>query len=82
LKILLPKYPTCVVTKGVDLETYLLSAKRMNVSTLFKLIPIGELVDLTSIFQNLMGDLELEEFLDWVLVVEEALEFNRMLDKR
>jgi hypothetical protein len=28
------------------------------------------------------GDLQLEEFLDWVLAVEEVFEFNRVLDER
>jgi hypothetical protein len=28
------------------------------------------------------GDLEPEEFLDWVLAVEEVLEFNGVLDER
>jgi hypothetical protein len=27
------------------------------------------------------GDLELEEFLDWVLAIEEVFEFNRVLDE-
>jgi hypothetical protein len=34
LKPRLPKYPTCVVTKGMDLETLLQSAKRTDISTM------------------------------------------------
>jgi hypothetical protein len=37
----LPKYPTCVVTMGVDLETRLWRAEHADVSTMRKLMPIG-----------------------------------------
>jgi hypothetical protein len=37
----LPKYPTCVVTMRLDLETCLQSAECRDVSTLRKLMPIG-----------------------------------------
>jgi hypothetical protein len=40
-KPLLPKYPTCVITMGLDLETCLQSAECRDVSTLRKLMPIS-----------------------------------------
>jgi hypothetical protein len=41
LKTSLHKYPTCVVTTIMDLETCLRSAEHRDVSTLRKLMPIG-----------------------------------------
>jgi hypothetical protein len=41
LKTSLHKYPTCVVTAVMDLETCLRSAERNDISTLRKLMPIG-----------------------------------------
>jgi hypothetical protein len=38
----LPKYVTCVVTMRMDLETCLWSAEHMDVSTMRKLMPVGE----------------------------------------
>jgi hypothetical protein len=41
LKPSLPKYPTCVVTMGLDLEIGLQGAERRDINTLRKLMPIG-----------------------------------------
>jgi hypothetical protein len=51
-KTSLPKYPTCVVTIGMDLETGLQSAEHMDVSTLRKFMPIGGWVGSNLIYLN------------------------------
>jgi hypothetical protein len=55
LKPRLPKYPTCVVTMGMNPETLLRSAKRTNVSTMYKLMPLGGWMGSNLIFQNSKG---------------------------
>jgi hypothetical protein len=58
----LPKYPTCIVTKGMDLETLLWGAERTDVSTMCKFMPLGGWTGPDSRFQNFQGCYNLQNF--------------------
>ena len=72
------KYPTCVVTMEMDPKTLLRSAERTNVNTMRKLMPLGGWTGSNSIFQ---GDLQPEEFMDWVAAVGEVLDFKEVPER-
>jgi hypothetical protein len=52
MKPRLPKYPTCIVTMGMNPETLMRSAERMDVSTMRKLMPLSGWTGSNWIFQN------------------------------
>ena len=62
VKPYLPKYPTCIVTKGMDPETLLRSAERTDVSTMRKLMPLDGWTGPNSRFQNSQGCYSLQNF--------------------
>jgi hypothetical protein len=74
----LPKYPTCIITKGMYLETLMRSTERTEVSTMPKLMPLGGWTGPNSKFQNSQGCYNLQKFGIgcWLLVVEKFFEVN------
>jgi hypothetical protein len=58
----LPKYPTCIVTTGMDPDTLLRSAERTKISTMRKLMPLGGWTGSNSIFQNSQWCYNLQNF--------------------
>jgi hypothetical protein len=58
----LPKYPTCIVTMGMDPETLLRSAKCTDINTMRNLMPLNEWTGPNSRFQNSQGCYNLQNF--------------------